>query len=139
MGRRAASCAIAAALAMATMPACGEAQEPAGQQRTESPPDASASARKGVALKRVGNFANPVYVTGAPGFPRLLFVVEQEGTVRVLHGGKRLRRPFLDISGLVGAGGERGLLSIAFPPDYERSGRFYAYFTDNEGDIRIDE
>ena len=139
MGRRAASCALAAALAMVTMPACGDAQEPPAGQRAEVPPSGSASARQGVALKRIGNFASPVYVTGAPGFPRLLFVVEQEGTVRVLHGGRPLRRPFLDISGLVAAGGERGLLSIAFPPDYERSGRLYAYFTDNEGDIRVDE
>jgi glucose/arabinose dehydrogenase len=124
---------------MAAMPACGEAQEPPARQPADAPPSGSASARKGVGLKQIGNFESPVYVTGAPGFPQLLFVVEQEGTVRVLNGGKRLRRPFLDISGLVGTGGERGLLSIAFPPDYERSGRLYAYFTDNEGDIRVDE
>ena len=35
--------------------------------------------------------------------------------------------------------GERGLLSVAFPPDYRESGRFYVYYTDNSGDIRIDE
>jgi glucose/arabinose dehydrogenase len=138
MGRRAASCVVAATLAMAAMPACGDAQEPSLRPEPEPSPGNTSAARD-VALKRIGSFANPVYVTGAPGFPRLLFVVEQEGTVRVLHGGRRLRHPFLDISGLVGAGGERGLLSIAFPPDYRRSGRLYAYFTDNEGDIRVDE
>ena len=48
-------------------------------------------------------------------------------------------RPFLDIHDLISSGGERGLLSIAFPPDYRQSGRFYVYDTDPEGNIRIDE
>jgi glucose/arabinose dehydrogenase len=87
----------------------------------------------------VGNFESPVYVAGAPGFRRLLFVVEQTGRVRVLRGGRKLGRPFLDIRGLVSTGGERGLLSIAFPPDYRESRRFYVYYTDRQGDIRIDE
>ncbi len=78
-------------------------------------------------------------MTGAPGFPKLLFVVEQKGRVRVLNGGRESRRPFLDISGLVGSGGERGLLSIAFPPAYAKSRSFYVYYTDRAGNIRIDE
>jgi glucose/arabinose dehydrogenase len=112
------------ALALSALSACGAAGSQNGRR---------------VALKRIGSFDNPVYVTGAPGAPRLLFVVEQPGRVIVLRGGHRLRRPFLDISGLVSFEGERGLLSIAFPPDYGRSGRFYAYYTDRQGNIRIDE
>jgi hypothetical protein len=100
---------------------------------------AAARAGGGVALKKVGEFAEPVYVTGAPGFPKLLFVVEQQGRVQVLRGGRRARHPFLDITGLVGSGGERGLLSIAFPPDYATSRSFYVYYTDRAGNIRIDE
>jgi len=93
-----------------------------------------------VALKRIGSFDAPTYVAGAPGFPRLLFVVEQPGTVRVIRDGHELGRPFLDIRSLVGDdGGERGLLSIAFPPDYAQSGRLYVYYTDNDGNIRIEE
>lgn len=139
MGRRAVSCVAAAALAMAVLPACGEANE---SETTAGPsPETSAkpSARRGVALKRVGNFQEPVYVAAAPGFPKLLFVVEQAGRVRVLRGGRRVRGAFLDIRGLVQAGGERGLLSIAFPPDYRQTRRFYVYYTDNRGDIRVDE
>ena len=78
-------------------------------------------------------------MTGAPGSPKLLFVVEQPGRIVVLRDGRRLQRPFLDIRGMVGYGGERGLLSVAFPPDYARSGRFYVYYTDNAGNIRVDE
>ena len=57
----------------------------------------------------------------------------------VLLRGKKLRRPFLDIRGRVEDGGERGLLSVAFPPDYRKSKRFYVYYTDATGDIRVDE
>ncbi|MDP8943574.1 MAG: PQQ-dependent sugar dehydrogenase, partial [Actinomycetota bacterium] len=90
-------------------------------------------------LERVGHFASPVHVTAPPGDDRRLLVVEQAGVVRVVRGGRTLSRPFLDIRGSVLDGGERGLLSIAFAPDYERSRRLYVYFTDNRGDIRIQE
>ena len=56
-----------------------------------------------------------------------------------MRNGHRLTRPFLDISGLVSFEGERGLLSVAFPPDYATSGSFYVYYTDKQGNIRIDE
>lgn len=91
-----------------------------------------------MALKKIGSFDAPVYVTGAPGFPKLLFVVEQEGKIAVMSGGRRAGT-FLDIRDLVNYGGERGLLSVAFPPDYARSKRFYVYYTDGEGSIQIDE
>ena len=47
-----------------------------------------------------------------------------------------LERPFLDISDRISSGGERGLLSIAFDPDYAKNRRLYVYFTDPEGDIQ---
>jgi glucose/arabinose dehydrogenase len=101
---------------------------------------AQPSAAGAVSKRQIGNFDAPVYVTGAPGNPRLLFVVEQAGKVRVIRRGRKLRRPFLDIRGLVGTDDlERGLLSIAFPPDYKQSGFFYVFFTDNEGDLRVEE
>jgi glucose/arabinose dehydrogenase len=100
-------------------------------------PTATPAARRGVRLQRVGTFAAPVYVTSPPGDRRRLFVVEQDGRIRVLRDGRTLATPFLDIRGQVGAGGERGLLSMAFAPDYATSGRCYVYFTDRSGTIRI--
>ncbi len=100
---------------------------------------ACGSASDSVALKKIGSFDAPVYVTGAPGFPKLLFVVEQPGRISVLKNGRRLRKPFLDLQGKISSGGERGLLSLAFPPDYAQSGRLYVYYTDPAGNIRIDE
>jgi glucose/arabinose dehydrogenase len=102
-------------------------------------PACGSASKSAAGLKQVGRFDHPVYVAGAPGFPNLLFVVEQPGRVEVLRGGKRIGHPFLDISGLVSYEGERGLLSIAFPPDYRQSRRFYVYYTDNAGNVRVDE
>ncbi len=127
---------------MAALAACGDAQAPSGEAGKLGPLEtasAGAGGIRAVALKRIGRFDAPVYVSGAPGFPQLLFVVQQPGTVRVLRNGRKQPQPFLDISGLVQSGGERGLLSIAFPPDYRRSRRFYVYYTDHQGDIRVDE
>jgi len=94
----------------------------------------------GVGLRQIGGFDHPVYVAAAPGFRRLLFVVEQPGRVKVIRNGHKLRRSFLNISGRVNYdAAERGLLSIAFPPDYRRTKRFYVYYNDAQGDIRVDE
>jgi glucose/arabinose dehydrogenase len=127
-----ASLLIAALLALG-LPACGSASQP---ERGEKP----GGGAKGVGLKKVGQFDHPVYVAGAPGAPKLLFVVEQAGRVVVLRNGHRLPAPFLDLRDQVGYdGGERGLLSIAFSPDYPQSGSFYVYYNDAAGNIRIDE
>jgi glucose/arabinose dehydrogenase len=122
-----------AALLTLALPACGSASD---QDRSQA--QAPRAKSGGVALKKVGSFESPVYATGAPGFPKLLFVVEQPGRIVVVKGGRRAGT-FLDIRDLVNYGGERGLLSVAFPPDYARSKRFYVYYTDAEGAIRVDE
>ena len=96
--------------------------------------DSARQAQSGVRLARIGTFRSPVYVTAPPGDERRVFVVEQTGRIVVLQGGKRLRRPFLDLSGSVTAGGEQGLLSMAFAPDYARTRRFYVYYTARNGD-----
>jgi glucose/arabinose dehydrogenase len=136
MRQRAISSILLSALALVALPACGAAKQHPTEPSTRGPATAQ---RAGLGLKRIGNFDSPTYVASAPGYPRLLFVVEQPGRVAVLSNGHKLSRPFLDIRGLVGDGGERGLLSIAFPPNYRQSGRFYAYYTDNAGNIHVDE
>ena len=89
----------------------------------------TAQAKRGVRLVKVGSFSNPVYVTQPPGDTRRLMVVKQPGRIMVVRGGRTLAQPFLDIRGSVEYGGEQGLLSVAFPPDYQQSGRFYVYYT----------
>ncbi|HVW19198.1 MAG TPA: PQQ-dependent sugar dehydrogenase [Solirubrobacteraceae bacterium] len=84
----------------------------------------------GVRLVKVGSFQSPVYVTSPPGDAHRLYVVEREGTIRVVQDGRVLATPFLDLRSKVVSGYvEQGLLGLAFAPDYARSGRFYVYYT----------
>lgn len=82
-------------------------------------------------------FVQPLFVTHAGDGSGRLFVVEQTGRVRVVRDGKVAEKPFLDVSDRISAGGERGLLGLAFAPDYGRSGRFYVNYTDTSGDTVI--
>ena len=91
------------------------------------------------ALTKVGDFAEPVHVAGPPGDPSRLFVVEKAGRVQVLVAGVRAAVPFLDLDASVDATGERGLLSIAFAPDYATSGLFYVFYTANDGTLTVRE
>jgi len=129
--------------AVLSLAACGGGSSQRTATATETgaqvAPDSTRPAGK-LALRRVGDFDHPTYVAGAPGYPRLLFVVEQEGRIVVLDRSRRVGRPFLDIRDRVDYdGAERGLLSVAFPDDYKTSGRFYVYYVDKGGSIQIDE
>jgi glucose/arabinose dehydrogenase len=75
----------------------------------------------------------PVDVAWRPNDPSTLFVVEQEGRIRIVRDGSLVERPFLDISGQVRAGGEQGLLGMAFLPSSD-DGRFFVYYTDTDGE-----
>jgi glucose/arabinose dehydrogenase len=79
----------------------------------------------------------PLFLAAPAGDPRL-FIVEQAGAIRIVQNGNTLAAPFLDITSRVFSGGERGLLSMAFDPDYASNGFFYIYFTDLNGDIAIE-
>ena len=93
----------------------------------------AAEAKSRLKLKRIGRFAAPTYVASAPGVNGV-FVVERGGRILLVQG--RKRHTFTKI-GNVSTGGERGLLSVAFAPDYESSRLLYVYFTNGGGDIEI--
>lgn len=93
----------------------------------------------GLGLARVGSFDRPVFVTSPPGDARRLFVVQKGGLIRVVRDGQVLADPFLNLAGRVSTGREQGLFSMAFGPDYARTGRFYVSFTDTAGNSRIEE
>jgi glucose/arabinose dehydrogenase len=71
----------------------------------------------------------PLYVTAPPAGPRL-FIVERPGLIRVLENGTLRDEPFLDLRARLDPLGERGLLGLAFPSDYARSGRFYVAYSE---------
>jgi len=85
-------------------------------------------------LQPVGSgFEEPIYVTSDPGNANRLFVVERRGSILLVQNGEV--KPFADISSKVSCcEGERGLLSIALAPDFDSSGRFFLYYTGNEGE-----
>ena len=78
-------------------------------------------------------FANPVAFVGDPGNRSTFYVVEQRGTIRTLTNGVVASTFFLDLRGQIAAGGEQGLLGLAFPPDSTTTGRFYVNFTNPQG------
>jgi glucose/arabinose dehydrogenase len=109
-----------------TVSACGSDSEP-GLPRGS-----------GARLEPVASGLNaPLYLTSPPADLSRLFIVEQSGAIRIVKDGVLLPTPFLDLSGRVLAGGEQGLLGLAFPPDYAASGRFVVHYTDLQGDTRV--
>lgn len=80
--------------------------------------------------------SQPLFAT-APADDSRLFVVEQTGTVRIVVDGEVLAEPFLDVSSDLVAGGERGLLGLAFHPEYGSNGRFFVNYTDRQGDTQV--
>lgn len=78
----------------------------------------------------------PLFATAPAGDPRL-FVVEQTGRIRIVVDGALQDRPFLDLSHTVSSGGERGLLGLAFHPNYAQNGRFFVNYTNPDGDTRV--
>jgi glucose/arabinose dehydrogenase len=82
---------------------------------------------------------SPVFMTAPAGDTNRLFIVEQGGRIRIfdLTAGSLLTTSFLDISHLTTTVGERGLLGMAFDPQYAANRRFYVLYTNNDGDIVI--
>jgi glucose/arabinose dehydrogenase len=81
--------------------------------------------------------SSPVDITNAGDGTNRLFIAEQGGTIKIYNGNGLLATPFLNISAIISSGGERGLLSVAFHPDYENNRYFFIYYTNLSGDITV--
>jgi glucose/arabinose dehydrogenase len=130
---------LALALSAALIAGCGggsdESETETGAQQQQQQPQQQPSGE--VRLEKIGDFDEPDYVTQPPGSEDL-YVVEREGTVRIVRGGEVVSTPALDISDQVGSEGEeQGLLSIAFAPDFQSSRLVYAYYTGNDEDQHV--
>jgi glucose/arabinose dehydrogenase len=101
---------------------------------TETDPTGPLRLRLEPVLEEVGPL---VHVTAAPGEPERLYLVDRDGLILILEDGQLADAPFLDVSDLVTSGGEQGLLSVAFHPDYEENRLFYVNYTDLQGDTRV--
>jgi glucose/arabinose dehydrogenase len=117
---------LAVAFVAALTTACVAGASPQQVERAQFTPRAVAS-----------GFSQPVFVTGAKGEAGRLYVVEQGGRILVLQGGKRRAAAFLDIRSLVTAGGEQGLLGLAFHPSYPKVRKLYVQYTARDGSTKV--
>jgi glucose/arabinose dehydrogenase len=85
----------------------------------------------------VSGFDSPLDVTHAGDGSGRLFVAEQAGRIRVVKAGVLVEPPFIDITGRIASGGERGLLGLAFHPDYPTDPRFFVNYTDRDGNTVV--
>jgi glucose/arabinose dehydrogenase len=92
-----------------------------------------------VKTTRVGGaFTLPVAIANAGDGSNRLFVVEKAGVIRIIADGRTLPAPFLDIHTLIDSvSSERGLLGLAFDPNYKDNHRFFVYYTDVNGDTAV--
>jgi len=118
----------------------GVTPEPTSPPPTEAPtaepnPEATPTGQVTPALQKiVDGLRRPTYLTHAGDGSGRLYITEQPGRVRVLQDGQLLATPFLDLTDRVGSrANERGLLSIAFSPDFPQSRRFFVNYTAHNG------
>ena len=118
---------LASVAALVTACAAGAARDESGQaEATQFRPRAV-----------LNGLEEPVYVAAPRTERNRMYIVEQRGVIRVAERGKLLAAPFLDISAQVLSGGEQGLFSIAFHPQYPRNPRVYVQYTDRGADTRV--
>jgi len=132
---------VAAAAVIAVVLIATGGRDKAAAQGTGATAPAAATAATNLPAVRLRQIASglsaPVGLTTPPGDTHRLFVVEKTGRIVVIVNGRRLATPFLNIGSRVSKGTEQGLLGLAFDPQYASNGRFYVYYTDTAGDIRV--
>src|SRR5581483_12472257 len=93
----------------------------------------------GVHLVTVAHFKFPTNIAYTRADPNAIYVLERTGRIWIVRNGRELSRPFLDLHKKIrlGLNTERGLLGLAFAPDYAKSGLFYVYYTNLQGNVRL--
>ncbi|MBI1815504.1 MAG: PQQ-dependent sugar dehydrogenase [Deltaproteobacteria bacterium] len=103
---------------------------------------AGVSPVSGTAIKAVrvaSGLNSPLYVTAPRGDVSRIFIVEQGGAIKILKWGTLLATPFLNLASQIACCGERGLLGVAFHPQYAANGRFFVDYTDPSGNTVVSE
>jgi glucose/arabinose dehydrogenase len=150
--------ALGGALVVLLLAGCGSAPSPAGPTPpivsppastpspdptvpgTEAPSATSPTTLSSIDLELVAEgLESPLFAGHAGDGSGRLFVLEQAGRIRVVRDGLLVRAPFLDIAERISAGGERGLLGLAFAPTFTTDGRFFVDYTDRDGNTVVSE
>ncbi len=85
----------------------------------------------------IADLTQPVSITHAGDGSGRIFVVQQNGQIRIIRNGTLATTPFLNIGTRISTGGERGLLGLAFPPGFATKQYFYVNYTNSAGNIAI--
>ena len=85
------------------------------------------------------NLSSPIFMTHSGDNSGRLYIVEQTGRIKILQNGVVLATPFLNVAARISSGGERGLLGLAFHPDYATNRKFYINYTNTAGDTVVAE
>src|SRR5690349_21084063 len=88
-----------------------------------------------ITTRKIGQVVGAALLATSPPADLRLFVLEQRGAIRVFDGETLLPDPFLDISDSIAAGGEQGLLGLAFHPSYAKNGLFYVFYTTSNANV----
>lgn len=120
-----------AAVGAVLLAACGGDKKP--EDSLGLPACATPVSGEKITTRRIGRVASAAMLATSPPADLRLFVVEQRGAIRIFKDDQLLPEPFLDLSadaaGPVDAGGEKGLLGLAFHPKYATNGFFYVFYT----------
>jgi glucose/arabinose dehydrogenase len=134
---RAGFCSVILAAACALVAGCGGEDESAPADVSDVVDAGAAVGAHTFDLEAVADgFVRPTHVSGAPGDPGGLWVLEQTGQVTRLDGVER-RHEVLDVRDSITVGAEQGLLGLAFHPGFARNGRLFLNYTDRAGDTRV--
>ena len=89
---------------------------------------------------RFTGLSSPIFITNAGDGTKRLFIVERAGIIKVVQPGSNVPTEFLNITAKTSVDGERGLLGLAFHPNYAMNRRFFVYYTQaSDGAIHIGE
>ena len=125
------------AVLVAALPGCGLGEDEGARKATTQAAPATPQRSTLSVRPVVSGLEAPVHVTAPRSEPGRLYVAEQEGRILVVENGRVRNEPFLDIRSIVRAGGEQGLLSVAFHPNYASNRRFYMNYTDRDGHTNV--
>jgi glucose/arabinose dehydrogenase len=133
-------------VSLGLLAACGGGASDPTPVPSATPPSASCAAGAPVsgipalsARLVVSGLRNPLDLQAAPGDRERIYVVEQDGRIRAIRNGQLQATPFLDVSGRISSGGERGLLGLAFHPQFATNRRFFVNYTNPRGDTHVAE
>ncbi|HVK83289.1 MAG TPA: PQQ-dependent sugar dehydrogenase [Kofleriaceae bacterium] len=121
------------ALTTVLIAACGESGK--NDDIPTLPPCTTPVAGDTVMLRQIATLSDAALLVTAPAGDPRLFVVERAGRIRILENGVVRPMPFLDIEDVLVAGGEQGLLGLAFHPRYATTGRFFVFYTTNNANV----